>query len=138
LDALGKQPLKKLFSYLPRMSSYGRYQVASRLGKQKAWDDEARALMFNLVNDRDSGVRRVALESLKKAKITPEEGERLEEALKRKASDTRRAVLALLLRLPAESVQQASERLLTSKNANQRLAGLEMLRLQVERNKRVD
>ncbi len=138
VDCLGKQPLKKLLPYLTRFSFRGRYQVAARLGKMKNWDAESRQTMFNLVNDRDSAVRRVALESLKKVKITPEEGLALEDVLKRKASDVRRAVLTMLLKQPAESIEATTERLLGTKNANRRLAGLEMLRLQVESNKKIE
>jgi hypothetical protein len=135
--SLGKQPLSVLLPYLQRLSSRGRYQIAARLGKMKTWDAQMRQTMFNLVNDRDSGVRRIAIESLKKVKISPEEGLTLEDALRRKASDSRRAVLTMLLKQPAEGIDGTTERLLSAKKANQRLGGLEMLRLQVESEKKV-
>ncbi len=131
--ALGARPPSDLVRYLPYMDATGRVQVLEKLSEQKTWDDATRQTLFGLVNDPASYIRERALESIKKCKITVAEARQLEAGLSRKNTEFRRGVVSLLLSLPDAEVLASADRLLLAKNANQRRAGLEVLRQLVEK-----
>ena len=137
-DNLGKRPATRLIPYLPMMSSYNRGSVIQTLAKAKKWDDQTRDTLFVMVGDLDRFVRERALEGLQKCKVTEREAVRLEGFLTRKSGDLRRGVLSLLLNQPDAQALASADRLLTSKDALQRLAGIEILRQMAEANRAAD
>ena len=64
---------------------------------------------------------------MRTAKIAADDLGALEPLLTRKASDLRRGVLGLILSLDDAGALASAERLVSSKNASQRLAGLDLL-----------
>ncbi len=135
---LGQRSPKRLISYLPLLAPSERYQVAKLLSEIKPWDDEVRAVMFDLVRDTSSWVRDEVIKLLQLCSITLEESVQLEQLLTRQASDLRRGILGLLLNQPDEVAIASAERLLPAKKALQRQAGLELLRELVQQNRWLD
>jgi hypothetical protein len=80
------------------------------------------------VGDAPPTVREQAVHAVRKLKPTANEVAQLEPLLSRKANDLRRAILSLVLTLPDDGVLATADRLLAAKAAPQRLAGLELLR----------
>jgi hypothetical protein len=136
-DSLGKRSPTLLLPYLPQMGGYARGQVAELLGKQKTWDDATREALFSLVGDRDSWVREHALRALKKCPVGEAEAQRLEGYLTRKGSNMRQAVLKLLKKQKGAAALASADRLLAARKAEQRLGGLELLRVLVEAKRNV-
>jgi HEAT repeat protein len=132
VDALGNRPLATLASYLKQMSGQGRSRTVDKIVEEKKFDDAAREMLFTLVGMTDSWVREKILTALKKCQIAESDALRLEEFLTRKKADLRRAVLTLLKKQKTPAALTSADRLLTAKNPNQRLAGLELLRQLVE------
>lgn len=133
----GKRPATALLPYIKDLDSFDRGQLVEQFAKLKQWDAATRDTLFDLVGDRDSWVRDKALAALKKCSVTDADAMRVEALLARKGSEMRQGVLSLLAkRKPAEALASA-DRLLGSKKATQRLGGLELLRLLVEKKKAV-
>lgn len=129
---LGDRSLATLAPYLKQMGRYGRARVVDRIIEEEKFDDAAREMLFTLVPITDSWVREKILTALKKCSISESDALRLEGFLTRKNADLRRAVLTLLKKQKTPAVLVSADRLLQSKNPNQRLAGLELLRQMVE------
>ena len=127
-EYLGNLPTTRLLPHLPHMSGNSRFRAVRRLGEQKKWDGPTRQALFALVADPSGWVREEALRVLKKCKPEAEEALSLEKALTRKAGAFRRGVLSLLV-ARKDSALESADRLLASSNTNQRLAGLDLLRL---------
>jgi hypothetical protein len=137
LEYRGKRPATALLPYIKDLESFDRGQLVEQLAKLKQWDPATRDTLFDLAGDRDSWVREKALAALKKCSVTDADALRVEALLSRKGSEMRQGVLSLLTkRKPAEALTSA-DRLLASKKATQRLGGLELLRLLVEKKKAV-
>ena len=130
-EYLGDRPATRLIPHLSSMSGNGRSETVQQLAQSKTKDAQTRTTLFALVGDSSSSVREEALKALKGCKATADETLVLERALTRKSGDLRRGVLSLLVPLKATALESA-DRLLSSTNANQRLAGLELLRLLTE------
>lgn len=132
VDALGHRPPTRLIPYLAGLNSWQRSQVIELLGKQKKWDKLTRETLLDLVGDSSADVRQAAVTALgdRLAQQPPlaSEAERLESYLTRKASDLRRGAVGLLLKQQDAGALASADRLLSAKDANQRLAGLELLR----------
>jgi hypothetical protein len=125
---LGKRPPTRLIPYLPRMETWTRSSVIGLLAGQKKWDAETRTTLLALSGDSSPAVRQAAVKALEECKLTADEAESLESMLTRKANDLRRGVLGLLMRQKDPGALASADRLRASTDANQRLAGLEMLR----------
>lgn len=137
VNRLGKRPATTLIPYIRELSSYHRGNVAEQLAKMKKWDPATRDTLFELAGDRDSWVRRKALEALKKCEVTEADAVRVEGLLTRKGSELRQGVLSLLRKQTTPHALASADRLLASKKQPQRAAGLELLRLLVEKKKAV-
>jgi hypothetical protein len=126
--SLGKRPPTALIPYLPSIKSPHRGQVVRMLADQKKWDGLTRDTLIRLAGDATSDVRTAVCQSLAKIKLQPDEIEVLEGFLTRKSSDLRQGILGLLLKQSGAQALASADRLTASKDAQQRLAGLEILR----------
>lgn len=135
VPALGKRPATKLIPHLEHLDPNARRAVVQLLGESKDWDDATRRTLFAMVRDPSGSVREEALKHLKKCQLDPGEAAGLEELLTRKSADVRRGLLTQLLSQGDQAALASADRLMESKNALQRVAGLEMLRVMSE-NKR--
>lgn len=138
LQNLGARSPKRLIPYLALLDPYQRTQVAKLLAEMKPWDSEIRTVLFDLVGDASSWVREQVIRLLQGCEIAPEESTCLEQLLTRKASDLRRGILGLLLKQGDEAAIAAADRLLLTKTALQRQAGLELLRELVQQQRSDD
>jgi Family of unknown function (DUF5724)/Domain of unknown function (DUF4132) len=128
IHALGTRPPSRLIPHLKAMDTYVRANATSVLAKAAGREGEVRATLLALVGDPGAVVRERAIKEAAKLQLGEAEALDLEKLLTRKAGDLRRGVITLLLARANEQVLASAERLLESKSAEQRLAGLELLR----------
>lgn len=132
MENLGERSPKRLIPYLSLLEPYQRANVASQLAAVTPWDEEIRQTLFVLLGDASRWARESVLEILKNCQISLEETVLVEKLLTRKSGDLRRGILQLLLNQNDEIAIASATRLLDSKNALQRQAGLELLREMVQ------
>jgi HEAT repeat protein len=125
---LGDRSPKRLIPYLSFLDASNRSYVATKLAEVKPWDDEIRNILFSLVGDASNWVRERVLQALATCTITAYEATQFERLLSRKSGDLRRGILQLLLNQLDEEAIASAQRLLAAGDANQRVAGLELLR----------
>jgi hypothetical protein len=138
LDMLGKRPPTRLLRYLPDFDSWRRRSIIELFAQQKTWDAPTRKAIVELCGDSSSDVRAAALAALRPADLSDDEILRLEGMLTRKAGDLRSGVIGLFLKRSDAEALESADRLTVSKDANQRLAGLETLRQLVEQGREVE
>ncbi len=126
---LGHQSATKLIPYLPMLEPLTRSVAVAQLVSGESWDQVTRTVVLTLAGDAVTDVRGTCMAALGERGVLAEEIPQLEGYLTRKASDVRCGVLALLLKQSDADALASGERLLRSKDAGQRLAGLELLRL---------
>ncbi|MBK8915108.1 MAG: DUF4132 domain-containing protein [Phycisphaerales bacterium] len=136
--ARGDRPPAALLPYLHDMSAQSREWVAEILGLQPQIDAESRRTLLELVGDAAGKVREAAVSSMTRLKIADEDTAALEPFLNRKAGDLRRGVLALILSTSDTAVLASATRLVASKAAPMRLAGLDLLSQMLEKRRCVD
>jgi len=108
------------------LSPRWRVELARLIGQVK--DVQKRKEMaLLLLGDASEGVRQSALSSLEKSSLTGDDALVIEDLLRRKASDLRKASLRLLRSQNQSDAVESGKRLLASKDRLQRLAGLELL-----------
>lgn len=129
LNSLGNRSPKRLLPHLNALSEYDRLNVAKKLAEGKKWDDEIRNALFKLIGDRVVFVREGVINLLKDYVVSAEEARYIEGLLTRKSDDLRRGILSMLLRQNDKAALTSANNLLSAKDAQQRLAGLELLRL---------
>ena len=132
---LGERAPTRLIPYLGHMGTYNRVSVMGTLASQQKWDTAIRETLFALVGDPSRQVREAALRHLANCQITAAEAGSIEKLLDRKSGDLRRGALTLLTRQSDAETLASADRLLASKSQPERLAGLELLRLLVEKNR---
>jgi Family of unknown function (DUF5724)/Domain of unknown function (DUF4132) len=132
LRSLGTRPPTRLIPYLSQMSSWGQIDAAKKLAAVPEWDTTIRAALFAMVAGRSSYVRQQALNLIGDHTIVGDEALPLEALLGRKSSDTRRAVLTILLKQGDIGAMKSAERLLATPDPRRRIAGLDMLRDMVD------
>jgi hypothetical protein len=135
---IGDRSPTRLIPYLGGMSPDIRAFTAQKLATQEKWDAATRDTLFSLLGDASSHVRQSALKGLEKCKIEPAEAEQLEKLLTRNAGDLRRGILGLLLSMDDSSALKSAERLLAAASSQERVAGLELLRMMVGAKRFVD
>jgi uncharacterized protein DUF5724/uncharacterized protein DUF4132 len=136
---VGDRLIGDLLPHLQRMSARARHLVALSISRAKALRRHGeRELALTLAVDSSESVRRDALEALKKIKITEREAKTLEDHLRRKPSDLRRAAIEALMHQPNPRAVASAERLIASGKKLQRLAGWEILRLMIEADRAVN
>lgn len=129
IELLGDRSPKKLIPYVSLMDSWGLSQAAKKLAASGLSDPEVRAVLFKLVGDRNSHVRHEILKLIEGERIQSQEAEALENLLTRKTGDLRRGVISLLVKQTDAEVLASADRLIGSPKAEQRIAGLELLRI---------
>lgn len=130
LSHRGERPISRIRPYFANIHRYTLARYVDSFVKQTTkWDEETAQAMLELAGDTYSEVRTSALSSLKEQKLTTEHVTILEGYLTRKSGDLRGGVLEVLCNQSDKVALASSERLLAAKDANQRLAGLELLRL---------
>jgi len=129
LELRGDRPASRLIAHLPKLDTYARRTAIDNLAETKPWPDDVRDAIVELAGDTSPDVRARALETLIGQTLRPAELERLEGYLARKAGDLRRGILALLIKQDDAGALASAARLTAAKDAGQRLAGLELLRL---------
>jgi Domain of unknown function (DUF4132)/Family of unknown function (DUF5724) len=129
LGHLGKLHPSRMIPHLPTLHPYRRRDVVEKLVEKKPWNVETRAALLKLAGDSAADVRTSALDALAKEPLENGEIVLLEGYLTRKTGDLRRGVLTVLQKQSDEGSLASADRLLEAKDASQRLAGLELLRL---------
>lgn len=127
LVALGSRSPKRLIPHLAAMEVWKRREAVDLLTKARGKDPEIRQTLFALAGDTSETVREAALTALAKLTVSSSEAQGLEGLLTRQSADLRRGVLSLLLNQPDEAALASADRLTARSNAQQRLAGLEIL-----------
>lgn len=115
-----------LVDVIGEMSVTGRCQFGNRLSKVTSVEKRRQAAL-TLIGDPSVDVRKHAMNALGEGNLHPDEAPIIEDLLRRKASDLRLASMKLLARQSPAHVIASGDRLLGSVDANQRLAGLELL-----------
>ncbi len=126
---LGDRNPRQLLPYLPVLGQYHRVQVAKLLAEQGKHEPEVRAALFLLLRDRSAWVGEAIIKLLESHGVEAAEIPRLEALLTRTSADLRRGLLGLLIKQPDDVVLASADRLTASRNEQQRLAGLELLRV---------
>lgn len=129
VSSLGKRPPTRLIPYLKELESWERRRTVEKLSEQKKWDQLTRDTLFSLAGDAAGDVREVVFESLREKPLQDGEAEKLESLLTRKSSDVRRGTIDVLGRQKDVQALASVDRLLAAKDGNQRLAGLELVRI---------
>jgi len=124
---LGTAPASRLKPYLTVMSPSGRVESVERLSKDTSGDPDVRRSLLALIGDSASYVREKAMTAIRKARLSDGEAAQLERLLTRKAGDLRRGVVSLLLTQADGAALDSARRLLESRDAAPRLAGLEVI-----------
>lgn len=133
--ALGERPLAPLAPYVPQMNSDAKQHILSILDKRlesqseqkqtSQLDAPTRQILLELLQDRNSMTSQKALEIAVTLQPNQAEVQQGIVLLKRKSADLRRALIRMLAQQPQP--QDSVRTLLTSKNTEQRQAGLQLL-----------
>ncbi|GAA0178925.1 DUF4132 domain-containing protein [Clostridium sediminicola] len=100
-----------------------------RTVKQREW-------LFDRLSDRSFNIRKKAVKSIEKLAINDAEYLKFEDMLKTKNGDLKKLLINLLLKREPEKISQMLQRILRNDNENRREAGLDMLRVLKEDEKR--
>jgi predicted DNA-binding WGR domain protein len=128
IRAMGDRSPRVLLPHLPCMSAYRQVAAATKLAALPTWDAPIREMLLRMAGDRSAYLRNEALKLIASRPVTEEEARPLESLLARKSSDTRRAILTMLLKQPDQVAFASADRLLAARDSLQRLAGLDLLR----------
>lgn len=128
VHALGNLPPTRLLPYLKSLNSWEQCQIVEQLSRQKKWDSLTRSTLFELVGHTSADIRKAATKALQAQPLRAAEPELLEGYLTRNTADLRRQVMELIFKEKDPVVLGSADRLLSSGDRNQRLAGLELLR----------
>ena len=123
--------------------SRGRYSYYSEEEKNLPPEDYPadswqRALVRTAVNDKGAYVASKAMEVLKKVPLVQDDILALEQVLSRKNKEQRKESVALLVKQPEAVLKDSTSRMIVSKNADQRLAALEILTVLQEEGRLTD
>ncbi|HEX6554088.1 MAG TPA: DUF5724 domain-containing protein [Ktedonobacteraceae bacterium] len=138
IECLGGRDPGRLIPYVPLMSERDRVCVAKALAALPVWDEEVRDVLYGLLGERSRWISSSTLELLATRPLDEASTLALEQLLTRKSAGLRRGILDLLLKGNDEAVLTSARRLLTMSQAQQRLAGLDLLNGLVSDGRRVE
>ena len=123
--------------------SRGRYSYYSEEEKNLPPEDYPadswqRTLVRTALNDKGPYVVSKAMEVLKKVPLVKDDILALEQVLSRKNKEQRKESVALLVKQPEAVLKDSTSRMIVSKNADQRLAALEILTVLQEEERLTD
>ena len=123
--------------------SRGRYSYYSEEEKNLPPEDYPadswqRTLVRTALNDKGPYVVSKAMEILKKVSLVKDDILALEQVLSRKNKEQRKESVALLVKQPEAVLKDSTSRMIVSKNADQRLAALEILTVLQEEGRLTD
>ena len=123
--------------------SRGRYSYYSEEEKNLPPEDYPadswqRTLVRTAINDKGAYVASKAMEVLKKVPLVQDDILALEQVLSRKNKEQRKESVALLVKQPEAVLKDSTSRMIVSKNADQRLAALEILTVLQEEERLAD
>ena len=101
-------------------------------------DSWQRTLVRTAINDKGTYVVSKAMEILRKVPLVQDDILALEQVLSRKNKEQRKESVALLVKQPEAVLKDSTSRMIVSKNADQRLAALEILAVLQEEERLVD
>ena len=101
-------------------------------------DSWQRALVRTAINDKGTYVVSKAMEILRKVPLVQDDILALEQVLSRKNKEQRKESVALLVKQPEAVLKDSTSRMIVSKNADQRLAALEILTVLQEEQRLTD
>ena len=118
---------EELCEYLPALESYSR---ASYIGIVMAHTESKveQEYVLQSFGDRSTDIRDEAYKVLSEMSLSPEQYQSIEELLRFKYSEMRINAINLLMKQPKEQLTGSIRRLLSNKNAERRLAGLDMMK----------
>jgi hypothetical protein len=121
-----KQKVSRLVDHIPRADSGSREEFLKYFLDNPAGEKERR-FVFDSLNDKSMTVRSQALKNI--LQLKPDEGEAklIVNLLALKTGDLRQNALKILLELDWPRPLEAAKVLLSDKNENKRLAGLDMI-----------
>ena len=150
-------PESRAEEMIPRLARLGpneRRQIAAGIGAVEAFRSmyegerkhkkprpisvEARTALLSLLGDASTDTREVAFRALSLHPVTPEERDRIEELLSRKASDLRTKGIERLLAQDDGDALASAARLLDATSVDQQLAGAEILTQMAGKKRAVD
>jgi len=135
IKGLGSSSPSRLIPYLSALAPYDRGEAVKLLAKCDPWSPEIRDAILKLVGDAAEHVRDLSVEAISQRGLSDDDALIAEGFLTRKTASLRTNVLKLLLQQKDDRALSSGRRLVESKNANQRLAGLELLRHLSEANR---
>jgi hypothetical protein len=112
-----------------------RWAQGDAMRKPKVLTGGTYELAVALIGDASPDARKAAFASLASTEVQAAERDHLVELLRRKASDLRSGVLARLSRLDDDELLATAATLMRNKDAMRRLAGLELVRDAVEKDR---
>lgn len=117
------------------LPTYSKYNFEPSDAKPlNAWE---RNFAIMAIKDRGEIIRTAAIRALHFAEVDDSELNIFEEMLSRKSADLRKSIINLILNKKDAQIKDSVARLLAAKNADQRLAGLDLLnRLKQDRNEK--
>jgi len=128
VKCLGDRPAARLAPYVPLMNPRQRVEFIWLVGQVQPLDAPARQALLGLAADRNRRVQEEALAMLARDGVPEADFIHLEGCLSAGAGSARLGLIQFLLGRPDEQVLASARRLLEARSAQQRLAGLELLR----------
>ena len=133
--------LDDIFPVLSRRSGYTYYsndKEDNRPPEDYPADSWQRTLVRTALNDKGPYVVSKAMEVLKKVPLAQDDILAIEQVLSRKNKEQRKESVALLVKQPEAVLKDSTSRMIVSKNADQRLAALEILTVLQEEGRLTD
>ena len=133
--------LDDIFPVLSRRSGYTYYsndKEDNRPPEDYPADSWQRTLVRTALNDKGPYVVSKAMEVLKKVPLVKDDILAIEQVLSRKNKEQRKESVALLVKQPEAVLKDSTSRMIVSKNADQRLAALEILTVLQEEGRLTD
>jgi len=130
IAGIDKLPPSRLVPYIHQFDPSSRRLACDFLRSQKKWDNETRETLLKLIGDSSQSVRHSAFKAFRKSKTKLKSAEAvlLEGLLTRKSSDLRQGIVEVLLGQSDRDALASGGRLTAAGQANQRLAGLEVIK----------